>query len=210
VAAFCALTFAATALFSASTFFRVGPPEDQLPSLIAAAQSGAGLVGTDEYAPPGADNSTVAMGLPDACLVDHFDDELGKAQDPETNPRWSAVQGSCYATAAATVRQPQTLRLNLTSARNGFLILRLRSYPAWRIQVNGRVVDKLPARGDGLMAVPVQRGPVDLSVHWIRTSDVLVGRGLSCMAAILLLGLGWLERRAARPIGASSGEPEVR
>ena len=49
---------------------------------------------------------------------------------------------------------------------------------------------KLPARGDGLMAVPVQRGPVDLSVHWIRTSDVLVGRGLSCIQFRLLIGDG--------------------
>jgi hypothetical protein len=189
--------FGVATLFGARTFLRLGPEEDQLPHIVAAAQSGTGFVGTDEFAPPGADNSTVASGLPDACLVDDFDAELGRSGDPDANPSWSADQGSCLASAQATLRQPEHLRIALSSARDGFLILRLRSHPAWRIKVNGRLMADLPSRVDGLIAVPVQRGRVDVSADWGATGDVVVGRGLSCLAFVLVLAIAWLERRAA-------------
>jgi hypothetical protein len=44
------------------------------------------------------------------------------------------------------------------------------------------------------MAVPVTQGPVDLVVDWRRTPDVLAGLWLSALAALLLAGLGLLER----------------
>jgi hypothetical protein len=68
--------------------------------------------------------------------------------------------------------------------------------------VNGRRVADPPKRDDGLMAVPVSEGPVDLTVDWTTTADVVIGRWLSGTSLLLIAGL-WLlglpERRAARP-----------
>ena len=47
-----------------------------------------GISGTDEYAPPGADNSLVATGLPGACLVSDPAAPLGQG-DPDMTPDWS-------------------------------------------------------------------------------------------------------------------------
>jgi hypothetical protein len=75
------------------------------------------------------------------------------------------------------------------------MILHVRSYPAWRVRVNGQPAGTLPKREDGLMAVPVPAGPVRLTVDWAATSDVLLGRWVSVLSVFLLTGLFWFERR---------------
>jgi hypothetical protein len=82
--------------------------------------------------------------------------------------------------------------------RPGYLVLRLRSYPAWRVLFNGQPAANLPQRADGLIAVPVPQGPVDLTVDWTTTPDVLAGRWLSGLALILVTCLCLLERKLAR------------
>ena len=169
-----------------------------MPNLLAQYHSGAGFWGNDEYAPPGADNSIVATGLPDACLSTDFDTRLGTGGTPDVNPAWHAEQGSCIATTAAKLRQPEHLQIATITSDAGYLILRLRSYPAWRITVNGLPATNLPKRADGLIAVPVPEGPVDLKVDWTTTNDVILGRCLSVLTLLLLTTLGLLERKLAR------------
>ena len=53
----------------------------------------------------------------------------------------------------------------------------------------------LPKRADGLMAVPVPQGSVDLKVDWTTTEDVIVGRWLSVLSLLLLTSLYFLERK---------------
>jgi hypothetical protein len=171
---------------------------DDLATILTLHASGTGFVGTDEYAPLGADNSTVAMGLPDACLASDFDTELGVAPEPRAIPQWRADQHSCMATAAGQGRDPEHWRVRMSAARAGFLILRLRSYPAWRITLNGHDVTDLQARVDGLISVPVARGPVDLAVDWRSTPDVLAGRGVSALGLMGLIWLGVMECRYRR------------
>jgi len=207
VSAVCALLFLAATIFAAAEFFRVGSDEEQLPGVLSAIQSGVGFVGSDEYAPPGADDSTVPTGLPDACLEEDFDSELGVVPTPDTNPAWLADQGACIATATATLRQPEHLRISMTAPRAGFVILKLRSYPAWRVTVDGQLADPmpasvpapLPAREDGLIVVRVPQGRVELAADWTSTNDALFGRSLSGVAVLLLLAIGLLERRQATP-----------
>ncbi len=43
--------------------------------------------------------------------------------------------------------------------------------------LNGAKVTNLPAREDGLIAVPVSQGPIALTVDWTATRDVIIGRG---------------------------------
>ena len=210
VAAACGFFMLTTAAFAVQNFFRADRIEDRLSNIVSTAMSGMGFVGTDEYAPLGADNSIVATGLPDACLVDDFDRELGVAFNPEANPMWRTDQASCIATATATLRRPEHLRIAVAPTRAGFLILRLRSFPAWRVSVNGRPVTDLPVRADGLIAVPVAPGAsghaiVEVTVDWTTTTDVLLGRWLSCVSLLLLIGATmWGRRHGSRWRSSSS------
>jgi hypothetical protein len=75
------------------------------------------------------------------------------------------------------------------------LVLRLVSYPAWRIRVNGQLQTALPKRDDGLIVVPVPQGAVDVTVDWTRSPDVVAGRWVSAVSVLLLIALWWVERR---------------
>jgi hypothetical protein len=206
VVCLCATIFLAFTTFAAQHFFRDAPEDDDFANLLKEYSSGSGFVGSDEYAPPGAENSLVAMGLPDACLTDNFDDEQGVAPTPQDNPVWLPEQHSCISTATSTQRGPEHLRVDTVAVRAGFMVLRLRSYPAWRITVNGLVVSGLQARDDGLIAVPVQQGPVRIDVDWTATPDVIAGRCLSALAVLGLLGLAqWSGGRSRVPSAAKAG-----
>ena len=204
VAAVCACAFLAAAFFAGRAFLRVCDEGDTVGDLLAAYQGGGGLEGTDEYEPPGADHWKLATSLPDACLTADSDTVLGVAGPDDAIPVWRAEQGSCEATATAQVREPEHLRVSLNAPRAGFLVLRLVRYPAWRVMVNGRVMDPFhPADGagpreDGLTAVPVPQGAVVVTADWTTTEDVVAGRALTCVALVLLIGLWRVERRRVR------------
>jgi hypothetical protein len=71
----------------------------------------------------------------------------------------------------------------------------MRSYPAWRVAINGYPVASLPHRDDGLIVVPVWPGTIILAVDWTTTPDVIAGRWLSALAVLLLTALWLLERK---------------
>ena len=174
--------------------------EDSVMGMLAAVPN-TGVEGTDEYAPIGADNSIVATNLPGACLVADPSKPLG-AGDPDLTPHWTPEQNSCDATYALDGANwkgnPEHRKMDMLLPHAGFLVLRLRTYPAWRVQVNGRPVSGFPQRDDGLMAVPVPVGPVKLQIDWTTTSDVRTARWISLLALGLVTALGVLERRWKR------------
>jgi hypothetical protein len=201
VLAVCAAAFLASTVYAAKVFFQVCYPEDTVASTLFDYRAGAGFEGMYEYEPPGGDDSSIATGLPDACLVSDPSLVLGKPDpdDPDANPVWSPDQGSCQATFA-TLRGSQTnpehREIRATTSHAGYLILRLVSYPAWRIRVNGQNQTGLPKRDDGLIAVPVPQGAVDVTADWTRSPDVLAGRWVSALSVLLLAALWWVERRS--------------
>jgi hypothetical protein len=198
VAGLCALIFIGSTVFAEQNFFRDPKEDDDLATILNDARSGAGFIGTDEYAPAGAENTLVAMGLPDACLTDDFDDEQGVQLNPQDTPVWRPEQKSCIATAAATVREPEKMRVDMNDLRAGFMVLKLRRYPAWRVTVNGQVLANLQSRDDGLISIPVPEGPAHVTVEWTTTPDVWAGRIVSCVALLGLIALGVTERRLSR------------
>lgn len=204
VAAACTAVFMAVTATVGLSFFQPCDEEDAVAPMLAMYRSGVGAGGTDEYEPPGADNSLLASGLPAACLVTDSSTALGKSTgEPDAIPLWETAQGSCEATfAALQVRvknHAEHFEVRAGAGHAGYLILRLRSYPAWRVLVNGRPADDLPRRDDGLMAVSVPKGQVDLTVDWTITPDVAAGRWLSGLALVLVIALWLLERKLARP-----------
>jgi hypothetical protein len=199
VAALCALVFICATVFEARTFLRVCKEGDTVADLLAMYRAGGGLEGTDEYEPAGADHWQIATGLPDACLTADSDTTLGIGGTDTSIPVWRPEQGSCEATAKAQFLEPEHIRISMVASRSGFLILRLLSYPAWRITVDGKPAGPLPQRDDGLIAVPVSQGPVDVAVDWITTPDVIAGRCVSGLAVVLLIAVGLVERKGSRP-----------
>ena len=206
VVATCALVFVGIATVSGRHLFHPCSPghPETLPVWepnLALNPGGRGMRGTSEYtSPPGAQNKLIAIGLPDACLVSDPSTVLGKSSgEPDAAPVWEAAQGSCDETFAASPAQARNhaehFEIVADTGQAGYLILRLRSYPAWRVMVNGRLIAGLPQRDDGLMGVTVPKGPVDLTVDWTTTPDVVAGRWLSGLFALLFAALFLLERR---------------
>ncbi len=200
VLAVCAAVFLASTVYAARVYFQVCYPEDTVASVLFDHRTGAGSEGMYEYEPPGGDDSSIATGLPDACLVSDSSVVLGKPDpdDPDANPVWSSDQGSCKATFHFTgglQTNPEHRQIRATTAHAGYLILRLVSYPAWRIRVNGQLQTALPKRDDGLIVVPVPQGPLDLTVDWTISPGVPAGRWVSALSLLLLIALWSYERR---------------
>lgn len=203
VASACAAIFLGATLYAASSYFQECDPNSAVAGTLDAYRSGTGFEGEDEYQPQGADGTNLASGLPQSCFVDDPLIPLGVASpDPDATPVWLPEQHTCEATFAASPptagSAPEHLRIDAVMGHGGYLILRLVRYPAWRVRVNGRFIANLPQRDDGLIAVPVPSGPVNVTVDWTATPDVLLGRWLSVIAVLLLTLLCALERERAR------------
>jgi hypothetical protein len=200
--AFVAIFVAMTA-YAGKALFQSCEDVDAAPGMQDVYRSGQGFIGTNEYEPIGSDNSLLATNLPQVCQVSDPATVLGKATDaPDSPPAWEAAQGSCEATFASVVQlvraRPEHLRIVAATAHAGYMVLRLRSYPAWLVKVNGLAVSSLPPRADGLIAVPVPQGRVDLTVDWTTTPDAIIARWLSCLSLLVLAGLWLHNRRVSR------------
>jgi hypothetical protein len=175
------------------SLFQPCDEEDAVGAMLSTYQAGIGFEGSDEYAPVGADNTLVATGLPAACLVTDPQTPFGKG-DPDVTPEWSPAQHACFATFEWT-RNPQRpgtehRQIRTQTPTPGYLVLRLREYPAWRVRVNGQPAPPRPIRQDGLMAVPVPAGPVDLAIDWTTTPDLVAARIISLIALLFITGVG--------------------
>ncbi|HEV2134958.1 MAG TPA: 6-pyruvoyl-tetrahydropterin synthase-related protein [Terracidiphilus sp.] len=196
----CAALFAVETVWAARYWFQPCRPEDTVAAMVNRYRTGTVLDDSDEFAPPDSDDDLLVLGLPDACLVRDPAMALGKATADGTLV-WNAAQGSCEATYSAQTSAASSVEHLLLRAEiphPGFLILRLRTYPAWRVRVNGKSVSNLPQRDDGLFAVPVPSGSVTLTVNWKNTPDVIAARCISLIAVLLVTALCALERKLTR------------
>jgi hypothetical protein len=194
-AAICAVLFLGSTAIAALYFFQPCDDEDAVAPMIQVDQSGAGFEGVYEYEPIGADDGIVATGLPGGCLVSDPHAPLGIVDTPGANPDWWVEQHSCEATfSLAREESPEHLRLSGTTPQAGYLVLRLRTYPAWRITVNGQRTPSIE-RDDGLTALAVEQGRVAVDADWTETADVKAGRWLSAGSLLVVAGLWYVERR---------------
>jgi hypothetical protein len=188
--------------FGMLSFFQFCDQEDFPGNQIQVFQAGTGVDGTDEYAPLGSDNSIVASNLPDACLVSDPTQELGEGDsnpEAETAPVWFPEQGSCDQTFSASLWQTEHKTFDIDSDHDGYLVLRLRRYPAWKITINGKVLDQKAEgfvfRQDGLLALPVSNGHSKIDIRWAITPDLLWGRGISVASLLCLISIWIILRR---------------
>ncbi|MGO9795322.1 MAG: 6-pyruvoyl-tetrahydropterin synthase-related protein [Terracidiphilus sp.] len=212
----CAVIFVAATVYAGTTFFQVCYPEDTVASMLVGYRAGSGSEGMYEYEPPNGDDSAIATGLPDACLVNDPSIVLGKPDpdDPDANPAWAPDQNTCQATftqVGGLQTNPEHRSFDAGIPHSGYLVLRLLRYPAWAIRLNGQLLTAdptatltadqlaaLPQRADGLIAVPVPSGPIRLTIDWTITRDVLYGRWLCGISLLLLACLWFYELRLGR------------
>jgi len=210
ILAACAALFIAATVYAGTTYFQICYPEDTVASSLVDYRTGVGFEGLYEYEPPNGDLSIVPTGIPDACLVTNAYIVLGKPDpnDPSVNPAWTPDQNTCQASFTwenGARANPEHRRIISAMPHAGYLVLHLMRYPAWDIRVNGQLFrdDRtsdlpLPDRDDGLIAVPVPSGPINLTVDWTRSSGDLAGRWLSVLSIFLLFAISRCERRVAR------------
>jgi hypothetical protein len=195
----CALVFLAATGLAGFSFFQDCDEEDAVPGMLSAYRAGTGFEGVDEYAPVNTDTSLLTLGLPVACLNPSATTPLGQAS-AAGELEWTPDQGGCEKTFTASAprgKAAEHLRVDANVPYDGYLILRLRSYPAWQVRVNGRPLSTLTERADGLIAVPVPQGNDHVTVDWTATEDTWIGRWLSAFALVLLVGLWWIEGKRA-------------
>jgi len=196
------IVFLGLSVFAGRLFFQLCDQYDAVPGMLEAYRDGQGFAGTDEYAPVGADNSLVAQNLPAGCLVTDPLTVLGRPTADDPQPQWSAGRRSCVAAFGLWNRRggaPELhRRIEATMPEAGYLVLRLRRYPAWDVRVNGQPLQRYPEREDGLIVVPVAAGPQTVTADWIETPDVAVGRHASLASLALVIGLAGIAWRRTR------------
>lgn len=204
----CAAGFVGISLAAAQWWFvECTSVEASLQKLV---RAGIGVPGKPEYAPPGVRFALVDRIVHSACLLDSLPDTSGQG-GAGLAPAWDGQAASCNSSAwsdlvliadpfhpEAAMNMPEQRRIAGVADHAGYLILRLRYYPAWRVKVNGIPVRATAERERGLMAVPVPQGNVQVSVDWTTTGDVITGRWVSGIALLLVTGLYLLERRLMR------------
>jgi hypothetical protein len=184
------------ACVSSLLFFQFCDDDDDVGNQVAVFRVNSGTAGTDEYAAIGSDNSLIASGLPDACLVSDPGEDLGES-DSGSAPVWYAEQGSCDQTFTAQVSQVEHKELQVESDHDGYLVLRLSRYPAWKITNNGVSIPSQGHREDGLIEIPISEGPSHIDVVWLTTPDQWWGRGISGLAFVFLIALWQFERNSS-------------
>jgi hypothetical protein len=162
------------------------------------AQAG-GAYGKPEYAPPGIQYKVALPDVPSNCVIGTLSDLENISGEPGETVH-AAEHGSgnlCSGKFDEELNLPEMKGFSGVVDQAGYLVLRLRSYPAWQVRLNGRVVSTTMERGHGLMAVPVTPGPVNVVVRWTTTPDVVAGRWISVLAVAMMVGLFFGERRLA-------------
>ena len=139
-------------------------------------EAGAGYEGTDEYTPAGADPTAIDKDARDVTVA-------GPARAAIHVYRWDSESR----TFTAEMSRPDQLAL------------RLFPYPAWKVEVNGRLVETKAEEGTGQMLVPVEAGMNRVQITFVRTWDRRLGGWISIVSAgCVILWIVWVRRHPAR------------
>ena len=170
--------FVASAILLAAVIvagYRIQPPwwekAGDIREMNDAIVNGTGYEGTDEYVPAGADAYELNKSLP------RISDDTGAAVQSEMLA-WGPTEKHFTVHAAA----PQ----NLT--------VRLFSYPAWEVVLNGEPAATKKTDVTGLIVIPIAAGDSDIRIHFRRTIDRFVGNILSLISLAVLVA-AWMKMK---------------
>ncbi|HEY6369715.1 MAG TPA: 6-pyruvoyl-tetrahydropterin synthase-related protein [Candidatus Sulfotelmatobacter sp.] len=126
--------------------------------------TGAGYEGTDEYTPVGAEPGAIDKQARTITVE-------GPTQASIHVQRWDA--------------ESKTFTADMSAADQ--VALRLFRYPAWRVEVNGRVVETAARAETGQMLVPLGAGMNRVEIRFVRTWDRAAGGWISFFTAIAVM-----------------------
>lgn len=136
-----------------------------------------GYEGSDEYAPRASDHSELKPEQPKTAFL--REEKLAGARDATQVLLW----------------KPEEKRFTITTQQPERVAVKVLSYPAWQVEVNGQGV-KTEAREDtGEIVVALPAGKSDVHMAFVRTKDRAVGGYLSGLGVLLLLGTFVFPRR---------------
>jgi hypothetical protein len=141
-------------------------------------EAGTGYAGVEEYTPLGAN--------PEAL-----------EKDEDTNARNVTVEGPARAAIHVERWDAESRMFTAEMSAAGQLTLRLFRYPAWRVQVNGRVVETAARAETGQMLVPVAAGMNRVEISLARTWDRAAGGWISILALVGTAIWSWRNRKSA-------------
>jgi uncharacterized membrane protein len=130
---------------------------------------GTGYEGADEYVPAGADAYELNKSLP------RVSDDTG-APVPSKVLVWGQTEK----------------RFTVHAAVSQNITVRLFSYPAWSVVVNGKPTETGRTDVTGLIVIPIAAGESEVRIHFRRTLDRLVGGVVSLISLGLLIG-AWIK-----------------
>ena len=154
---------------------------EDIPELLEAIQNDEGFEGVDEYDPAGDDHSELPEKSARAMPLPASDDSTQTPAAQIDIPQWLAERKEI------NVSSHQPLRLSL----------RLLDYPAWRIEVNGIVVN--PEEQDvhtNQIVVALEAGTSHIVVSFQRTPDRKIG-GVLTVISVLIAILIYFNRRTS-------------
>jgi len=158
--------------------YRIQPPWWDLAADIRemsdAIADGTGYEGADEYVPAGADPYELNKSLP------RVSDDKG-APVPSEMLAWAQTE--------------KHFKVHTAAAQN--LTVRLFSYPAWEVVVNGKPTETQRTDVTGLIVIPIAAGDNDVQVHFHRTRDRLIGNVVSLISLALFV-IAWFKTGKGR------------
>lgn len=191
-------------------FHQVCDFEDVVPAQVAAFRADQGCAGTDEYTPLTAQPDDLPDTMPPVSLV-----PLAEARDPEDPPPAWPTGASVRMEIWRADHRRITVYLPPAVAAEGpqAALLRLLDYPAWRVRLNGALLQtktQAPASSglhaglrtglqsgplalfhakDGRIVAPLPAGRSALTIDYATTPDVWLGRGISLLSLLVVLAL---------------------
>jgi len=189
--------FVASAVLLAAVIvagYRIQPPwwekASDIREMNDAIVDGTGYEGTDEYVPAGDDAYELNKTLP------RISDASGAPVQSEMLA-WGPTEKHFTVYAAA----PQ----NVT--------VRLFSYPAWKVVVNGKPITTQKTDVTGLIVIPIAAGGSDVRIHFRRTIDRLLGNILSLISLAVLVVAWfrpeWIKPAWVIPVWVRTRRPEI-
>jgi hypothetical protein len=161
---------------------------EDVPSLEAAMQSERGYEGTDEYAPLACDRYSLLSRAPLAAPAHSYSAPV-HVQVLELNP--------------------ESRRLHLVAAHSTDLLLHLLNYPAWEAELDDVQVRIDSAKKSGAALIHIPPGETNLTLHFARTPDRVVGNSISIFFAVLLFAFAFRDwQPAPRPLRNSDSHRE--
>jgi len=151
-----------------------------------AVADGIGYEGTDEYVPAGDDAY-----------------ELNKSLPRVSDDRGAEVQSEMLAWG------PTERHFTVHAAAAQNLTVRLFSYPAWEVVVNGKPTATKKTDVTGLIVIPIAAGGSDVRIHFRRTVDRFLGNILSLISLAVLV-FAWFKPKWFKAAWVSTRRPARR